>query len=294
MASRTPLLREYRELDGKTFLIGVGAMRCATSWVYSYLGELREVAVSPLKELHFFSKKFAVNALGDMDAVALKRLRHHMEQAGDAVENLRRRPTFQASVDRVEMIYDDDAYFGHFARLCGPFTRTFCDITPAYAVIGQAGFAYLKDFCASQDIALKLLFVMRDPVDRLWSQLCHMQQLNPSSDVVAKWSEAIQAPRVLARADYRGTVCDLDDVFPAEDVLYLFFEELFTEGSLRRLSRFAEVGFHPGDTTDAKNRAAEKADLPEEAHAAFKRLLAPQYEFCRQRFGDAIPATWQS
>jgi hypothetical protein len=287
------LLRKYSELDGKTFLIGVGAMRCATSWIHHYLASLREVAVSPLKELHFFSKKFPAHALSDMDAFALKRLGFHMEQAGDAVENLRDRPTFQASVDRVQMIYDDDAYFGHFARLCGPFTRTICDITPAYAVIGRTGFAYLKDFCASQEIALKLLFVMRDPVDRLWSQLCHLGKINPKNDIVAKWPEAIRSPAVCARADYRRTVSDLDDVFPAEDILYLFYEDLFTDASLRRLSRFADVGFHPGDTGEARNRTAVKIDLPEDARVAFSSVLAPQYAFCRQRFGDAVPATWQ-
>ena len=288
-----PQLQKYSALDGKTFLICVGAMRCATSWLYHYLGSLPEVTVSALKELHFFSAKFPQNALNDMDAFALKRLGFHLGQAGDAVDNLSCRPTFRASVDRVQMIYDDDAYFGHFARICGPGTRTFCDITPAYAVIGQSGFAYLKDFCASQDVALKILFVMRDPVDRLWSQLRHLQQIDPKTDILANWAEAIRSPRVFARADYRGTVCDLDGVFPPEDILYLFYEDLFTDEALHRLCRFADVGFRPGDTGEAKNQTELKIELPEDARAAFGTVLAPQYEFCRQRFGNAVPAKWQ-
>jgi len=129
--SYIPGLRKYGELDGKTFLICVGAMKCATSWLHHYLGSLPGVSVSPLKEVHFFNTKFPANSLGDMDALALKRLGFHIEQSGDPVGNLRRRPTFQASVDRVQMLYDDNAYFGHFARICDPDTRTFCDITPA-------------------------------------------------------------------------------------------------------------------------------------------------------------------
>ena len=269
-------------------------MRCATSWLYHYLGTLPDVTVSALKELHFFSAKFPEKALNDMDAFALKRLGFHLGQAGGGVDDLAARPTFRASVDRVQMIYDDDAYFGHFARICAPGTRTFCDITPAYAVIGRDGFAYLKDFCASQDLSLKILFIMRDPVDRLWSQLRYLQQINPNTDILAKWREAIQSPRVMARSDYRGTVGDLDGVFPSANILYLFYEDLFSDEALRRLCRFADVGFRPGDPGDAKNQAALRMALPEDVRATLGTVLAPQYDFCRHRFGSAVPAMWRS
>lgn len=293
MSLPIPPLQKYGALDGKTFLICVGAMRCATSWLHHYLGSLPEVTVSPLKELHFFSAKFAQHALNDMDAFALKRLGFHLGQAGDGTDALAHRPTFRASVDRVQMIYDDDAYFGHFARICGSATRTFCDITPAYAVIGRSGFAYLKDFCESQDVALKILFVMRDPIDRLWSQLRHLQQIDPKTDILANWPEAIQSARVFARADYRQTVSDLDDIFTPEDLLYLFYEDLFTDAALRRLCRFAGVGFRPGNIGEAKNQTDLKIALPDDARAAFATALAPQYAFCRQRFANAVPARWQ-
>ena len=294
LPSPPPSLERYNTLDGKTFLICVGAMRCATSWLYHYLGALPDVTVSALKELHFFSAKFPEKALNDMDAFALKRLGFHLGQAGGGVDDLAGQPTFRASVDRVQMIYDDDAYFGHFARICGPGTRTFCDITPAYAVIGRDGFAYLKGFCASQDVSLKILFIMRDPVDRLWSQLRYLQQINPNTDILAKWREAIQSPRVMARADYRGTVGDLDRVFPSANILYLFYEDLFSDEALRRLCRFADVGFRPGDPGDAKNQAALRMALPEDVRATLGTVLAPQYDFCRHHFGSAVPATWRS
>ncbi|MCG6903729.1 MAG: sulfotransferase [Rhodobacter sp.] len=293
MFSTIPALRKYSELDGKTFLLCVGAMKCATSWLHDYLDSLSGVAVSPLKELHFFSTKFPAHALGDMDALALKRLGFHVAQSGDGVANLRRRPTFQASVDRVQMIYDDDAYFGHFARLVAPETATFCDVTPAYSVLGPTGFEYLRAFCGSQDIAVKILFVMRDPVDRLWSQLRHMTQTNPENDIVANWSRALESPSICARADYRGTVTDLDQTFPAEDILYLFYEDLFTKPSLTRLCDHVNAGYIAGDAGQVKNETSVKADMPDDARAAAHRLLAPQYDFCRDRFGDAIPASWQ-
>ncbi len=285
-------LCQYHELDGKTLLICPGATKCATSWIYFYLSDLEGITVSPMKELHFFDRKFTGNALSDMDAIALKGLASHLGQPFDATEDLLQRPDFLANVDRVQMMYDDNAYFGHFSRLCTASTRTFCDITPAYSAIGPAGFAYMRDFCASQDIDLKLLFIMRDPIDRFWSQLRHMQQLSPKNEAVVIWPEAIQSPRICARADYRGVVTDLDTIFPEENVLYLFYEALFSEASLRRLCQFADVDYRPANTAEARNRTTVEIDLPGDARAAFEHLLKPQYAFCRERFGDAVPDKW--
>lgn len=293
MAVQSPPLRKYDNLSGKTFLIGVGAMRTATSWVYTYLGSLPDVAVSPLKELHFFNIKFPSYLMSDMDTFAMKRLAFYMEQEGGAVRNLRAGDAFQASVDRVQMIYDDNAYFGHFARLCSPKTKAFCDFTPGYAVIGPSGFEYIKKFCATQDCRVKLLFVMRDPLDRMWSQLRHLHDINPANVSLDDWQAAIESDTFYIRSDYTGTVSDLNTTFASEDLLYLFYEELFEEATLRRLCDFAGVDYRPPRIETRINEARTQDDMSDEVRKALLYRLEPQYEFCRDRFGDAIPATWQ-
>ncbi len=286
-------LQKFDALNGKTLFICVGAMKSATSWVHSYLSTLDGVTPSPLKEVHFFNMKFAGHALGDMDMLALKRLKFHIEQSGDPAINLQGRETFQASVDRAQMIYDDNAYFAHFARICETDTKVLCDITPAYSVLGPAGFDYLKSFCATQDIRLKLLFIMRDPIDRMWSQMRHMTQTNPDSDLVINWAKGFASPSICARADYRGVVGDLDRIFAPDDLLYLFYEDLFTESSLRALADHIGADYRPADTKTRHNETKIVTDMPAAAFSAAKELLAPQYAFCTSRFGDRVPANWQ-
>ncbi|MEZ5715286.1 MAG: sulfotransferase [Paracoccaceae bacterium] len=283
----------HPKLDGKTFLICIGAAKCATSWLYHYLCAIPEAATSPLKELHFFNARFPQHALGDVEAVALSRLAFHLEQPGDPAQNLRQRATFQASVDRVQMIYDDAAYFDHFARLADARTRCCADLTPAYSTIGPEGFAWMKGFCAGHGIRPRVLFLMRDPVTRFWSQLRHLQQMNPDNDIAATWAQAMQAPALTARADYRAIVTALDACFPAEDLLYLFYEDLFSDAALRRLCAVAGLPFHANVPREARNETTVKLPLPDDARAALADFLAPQYAFCRARFGDAIPAGWQ-
>ena len=285
-------LRRYPELDGRTFLVGVGSAKCGTSWVGTYLNGLPEVVVSPLKELHYFNARSGPSA-EQMDLFAVKRLVFHVQQDGEVVENLRNRAAFQASLDRVRMIYDDNAYFDHFARICAPDTRTLCDITPAYAGIGRSGYETIRAFVASQDVTLKILFIMRDPVERLWSHLRFRQQKDKSLDVLEAWPEMIEDPELLGHADYRQTVEALDAVFPGRDVLYLFFEDLFSEATLQRLCSFVDATYAPPRNCKAVNETQVKIELPESVRSSLRSLLDPQYAFCRRRFAGTVPPAWQ-
>ncbi|WP_167648882.1 sulfotransferase [Mameliella alba] len=293
MATELSRIRHYPELDGKTLLVCVGAMKCATSWLHAYMGGLEGVSPSPLKELHFFSRDFPEHALSDMDLLAVRRLTLFLSQEGRPAEHLAASPMLQAALDRVQMIYDDNAYFGHMARISTPQTRVICDVTPAYSVLGTAGFSHMQAFCATQDIRLKLLFVMRDPVERLWSQLRHMQQQGLTEDATQAWADALDAPAIMARGDYRATVTALDDCFAPEDLLYLFYEDLAGGDALPRLCRFLDTPWRSPGPGLRRNETTVGTALPHDAQKALAAALAPQYAFCRARFGGDLPKQWQ-
>lgn len=285
--------RRYPELDGATMLICVGGTKCATSWLHTYLGTLPGVAASPLKELHFFNRRFDRNALSDVDLFAIRRMLLYLSQGEDPKAVLRSEAVVQAAVDRVQMIYDDNAYLGHFARIAGPDTRVLCDTTPAYSAMGAEGFAHMRAWCEAQGLRVKVVFVMRDPVDRLWSQLRHMQQQTIVEDAASVWRRALGSDAVMARGDYRAIVTALDARFAAEDRLYLFTETLMTEAAQRRLCAFAGVPFRHADTATRQNETTVTTGLPGDARAAFLQVLAPQYAFCHERFGAEVPGGWQ-
>ncbi|MEM1079498.1 MAG: sulfotransferase [Pseudomonadota bacterium] len=278
--------------DGKTLLVCIGAAKTGTSWLHSYLEARPDVAVSPLKEVHFFDAKFPEFALGDPDSFAMKRLEFHLKAAAAEPDQIRENALLQASLDRVRMIHAPDAYFDHFASLATEDTRVVCDITPGYSAIGEDGFAYLKSFCAAQGLRVKILFLMRDPVERLWSQLRHLQQLSAENDARRDWSRLAAHPAVRARADYAQTVRALDAVFAEGDVLHLFYEDFFIDPALRRLSDFLDLPFAASRQTECLNETRVKLPLPEQAFARFAEDLAPQYQFCRDRFATQVPATW--
>ncbi len=278
-------------LAGRTLLICVGAMKAGTSWLFRQLERAEGCAPSPLKEVHFFDARFPRHPIQDEDDLALRRLAFHMTQEGEMVANLRARPAFRACVDRVRMIYEDAAYFEHFASLAGPETRVFADLTPAYATIGRDGFAFLRESCEARGLAVKIVFVMRDPVARLWSHLRFLPQLGRELDPSVDWPALLGEASVTARSDYRRTWEDLEATFPPEALLPLFHETLAGEGIG---TLFAALGLAAPavDPAERINVTRLTAPLPTQAEAAFREALAGQYAWARARFGAAVPEAW--
>ncbi|MEM6382965.1 MAG: sulfotransferase [Pseudomonadota bacterium] len=285
-------LRRYPELDGKTFLVCIGAMKTGTSWLYKHLSKTSGVVVSPLKEVQFFNARYTRNALFDADLLAMRRLAFHLAQKGDRADNLRDRPAFQASIDRAQMVYDDNAYFGHFARLVEPETSVFADLTPAYAAIEGDGFRFMRRLCDSQAITTKVLFVLRDPVERLWSHLHLLRQFKPDRDPVENWHEVIRDPTTLARCDYKGTLEAVEGAFDRDHVITLFYEDLFESGFARLC---ADLNLTPPaiEAGTRENATDGKADLPDEVASSMRSLLDEQYAYCRNRFGSDLPESWR-
>lgn len=289
----TPELRRYAELEGRTFLLGVGGMKCATSWVFDYLAQDPAVAATPLKELHFFTSRRRPQGAQPFTPHVARLVRDHLDHDPQVTSCTIATPRFQTAVDMLQMLYDDNAYFGHFARLARPETRVFTEITPQYALLGPDGFSYVRDVFASQDLTLKVFFILRDPVARLWSHLRSLQEQDQGIDPLRDWAQLIRQREVITRSDYWGTIEALDAVFPPDQILYLFYEDLIGGDGVSSLCQFAGLPQRPADTGTRHNETRLAVPMSGHVQARLTKILAPQYRFCRDRFGDVIPEVWQ-
>lgn len=285
-------LRHRSELDGRTFLLGLGGMKCASSWVYHYLEQVPGVTVSPIKELHFFNARLRPPGHVPFTPMILGVVRDYLQDPAEAARQIRVNPHFQASVDCLRMLHDDNAYFDLFARVCTPDTRALGEITPQYGVLGEDGFRFVRAFFGTQRMRLRPFVVLRDPVARLWSHLRHLQQAGEAGDIVSQWPELIRQRGVIERSDYWKMIEALDAVFPDGDVLYLFYEDLFSGAALARLCEAGGVAYVPPPDDLRRNETAVQIPLPDPVRAQLRRLLAPQYGFCRDRFGADLPDAW--
>jgi hypothetical protein len=275
-------------LAGKTLLIGLGAQKAGSTWLSNYLAEHPEAYVSPLKEVHYFNAvhipDVGERVAGRMQGRAGKLVR---SKAADAQAAIR----LKAIEDRARMIAGAGySYLDYFAeRVQGE--RVFCDITPGYAVLD----ADVLRAIAALHGKVKFVFIMRDPVARLWSsvRMRARRDAEPGADARRLLEEGAPVDGTIEeRSNYARTIAALDRAAAPWQVKYLFYETLFRQDAMDELADFLEIARAPGRFDVVYNRGHSEA-MPPALQAMTAARLKPVYEYVLARFGDAVPEAWR-
>ncbi|SLN33371.1 hypothetical protein ROJ8625_01569 [Roseivivax jejudonensis] len=266
------------------FVLGLGAQKAGTSWLYHYLVEAG-AAFDGIKERHVWDviedpemfSRFRVTEATfrrkpDSPRLPMLRLRHEMQNV-------------------------EGAYARHFRALV---TRTGAaltgDLTPSYGALSAATLARIRDTLEAAGFEIRVVFLMRDPVERIWSavrmerrfvanQGGDLSALPPEPDQVAA---AYRAPDVALRTRYDRTIEAIETVFAPGAVFYGLYETLFTEAELARLSRFLGVSCRPDALGRRANATRTDAVLPPALRAEIRRHYASVYAVCAERFPDTV------
>ncbi len=275
----------------------IGAQKAGTTWLYDFLKRSPQCHFSRNKELHYFDvmagrADLALDLRVRMAASLAAQLR--TETGGANVVALRQ----LQEVSQLLTIYTGGgagrqrhapylSYMleGHDAQ------PVVCDITPSYAVLDRAHFA---------DMAMigraRFIFILRDPVDRMWSQIRMAQAdaVGDHAEACATHARILMSERrlpKLARADYRRTIQELEAAVPADRIHYVFYERLFQRKTTDAICSF--LGISPVDPDPARRVNEGRASaIPDDIADAFRKAFAPQYAFIRDRFGSALPDAW--
>jgi hypothetical protein len=304
-----------------TYFAGIGGQKCGTGWLHSYLSEHPQVCQSPIKEMHVFDSLFARDLGRDLGVWARKRV-GELEEASDRVaraaasppgpgeepvgrppnamfkgflralpgqlEAMRELLAIASAPDQREAM---QRYAGFFERRIAPGHLVFGEITPAYCVLPPEGFEAMLALYPSA----RLIFIMRDPLDRFWSAVRHQARIDPSFDPDSSVLGCLGDPRYLSRSDYRRTLTVLDDSVPADQTLTLFYEDLFAVGddsTLRRITDFLGIDFDGGARDEVAHEGVGRS-MPEAAETAVLHRLSDQYRYVADRFGR-VPERWHA
>lgn len=283
----------------KQFLVGIGAAKSGTSWLYSYLNSHPEVTMSPIKELHYFDSVYVKNLCGHWHGKWQNILQ---ELAAKYAENpsVALLEKIRCVASRLEMADRPDAYRQYFNYLQSAETKAFGEVTPSYSLLPEKGFQAILD--AYSDA--KFVFIVRDPVDRALSQIQFLDKVAgraPSPDLqpsrsVAELESFVSDPHFILRSDYQRTLTNLYRVVPRDRVLVLMYEHLFSrdkhERNIRRLCEFSEISYLPGDWQSRVNQS-NKMLFSSELTSKFRAQLEPVYRYMLNGFPDDLPETWR-
>jgi hypothetical protein len=169
------------------------------------------------------------------------------------------------------------------------------EITPAYAILDEEILRRMQRVNSK----VKLIFVMRDPVERAWSAVNNAVKKGVAeTPSVEDTIERARNPGSAARSAYADTIKRFERIFPREQIYYCFFDELRDRPEALTASLLSFLGVDPALTScielpSAVNVAAGSKPIPIE----FSRELAGDYlplvtELC-QRF-DGPPRGWKA
>lgn len=275
-----------------TFLLGVGAQKGGTSWLHDHLEGSPQFDGGFRKEYHVFDGLDLPQA-----AYVRDRIVNQARRTVAAVEAGEQAP--QEPLLRAAFYADPEAYPDYFTGLLHrPGTRLTGDITPSYALLGEERLRSVRAAFERRGVRCVAVFLMRDPVDRVWSSVRMAHRRNPGRSARSAEQRALEVHRDdyhLLRSRYDLTLDRLDAAFGPDLVHLDLYERLFRPGAVEELSAFLGIDPHEPDLDKRVNASPTEAVLPESSVREMAATYAPVYDAVARRFpGLDLERLWPS
>ena len=283
----------------KTFILGVGAQKAGTSWLHDYFCGIPGFDPGFEKEYHILDARYLTSGsryrmrnlrcgLRSGPALLLKRA------AGVVGIPLERRHN-EIDWARLSLMRSDAAYVGYFSDILSkPGVTHTADITPEYASLPVNILKSLGRQFAERGVHVRAIFLMRDPVERIWSasrMFVRQHEAGRFAGPSGQWLEPLAAVEELCgRAEtdqlarYEQTVANLEEAFGHDNVHLEMYERLFDISSLRRITEFFGMPFVDPDFSRRVNSAPDKMELSPDIANSLKKRYSATYDFLDTRF----------
>ena len=278
----------------KTFLLGVGAQKAGTTWIHKQLCKNYFFSPGFTKEYHTFDTIYTPQ-YGDWITTWLTKL--------DSIDKSLpiQRAKKASLLKRLLFVHEPASYFEYFKELAShsPDIKLVGDITPSYSMLGKKAFSEIKLRLEEKGFNVKVIFLMRDPVERIWSakrmQHRHAMSNNKKINVPIETSllRSINNKGSELKTDYQRTIKNIEEVFSANNIFYGFFEELFTESSYGRFRDFIDLDLAEPDYGKAVNASPKQSELPEELIVKIAQKYKSTYEYIDRHFDGAASNLWK-
>jgi hypothetical protein len=272
------------DFDDKTFVLGVGAQKAGTTWLYEYFAKRDGIYMSPLKEMHYFDVKYRPKLCANIGERFGRRLKRKTAR-GRAGKAKKSAEIIRALEARVAFNGRSEAYREYFRESVPAAVNFFGEITPSYSLLGEDGFRDIRSLFRN----IKLIFIMRDPAERFYSHVRYAKAKNPRKLHEALIKKRIRKARFIERTLYQNTIRNMEAVFKKEEIIYLFYEELFEEPTVRKLCQWIGIDYVAPDFGQIVNASKPRETVSPALWREIQETFLPTYAFCREKFGDRLP-----
>jgi hypothetical protein len=158
----------------KRLLLCIGCQKGGTSWLSTYLQAMPEARLGIRKEMHVFDVHFLEESR-DWHLVRIARTQSQLDALAPTPANGALRERLRERIEGYRaaqgLTQDLGSYVRYFRALADqePPVEVVSDLTPDYCLLRAGHWAAVKPLIEAGGFDVKILFIMRDPVDRIES-----------------------------------------------------------------------------------------------------------------------------
>ncbi len=279
----------------KTFILGVGAQKAGTTWLFKQIKNHPNFQMGVKKEMRVFSGYEPKNP---------NKLEERRVRAAKVIKSLRE---------------DHEKYFEYFAKLASPNEISHVgEITPIYCDLEESKFEFIRDNLEKKNFEKKIVFLIRDPYKRVLSQFRFnlKRSFFPSMTSKERDSKIKENPNLIAdnfkeekiiqelrksskqekfrkRTRYEIIIPKLLKVFKKEEVFIDFFEDMFNDGFRDRFIKFSNLKDLSMDFDTPSNISPKLNPLPSEVKSEIINFYKDTYDYISSLYPEKSSILWK-
>jgi len=281
----------------KIDFLGIGAHKCATTWLWYVLRSHEQVWVPHKKEIHYFDRNPEYPSTCELNT---SKLVSRLVGLNECDRLWRKTMIFDVAGGVAKLDFQrlrwcwkfyfhditDDWYVSLFADRAEEIVG---EITPSYSMLSVKDITHIRELFPE----LKIIFLMRDPVVGAWSHIGFDAGLGKINDVedLEEVKTYLSSPVVTRRGDYVSTINNWQTVFPAEQVFLGFYDDIRKEPTdfLKRLSDFLGIdsAFFPTQSVKKNVGVSQSRPMPGEIRTYLTEKYLEDMEFLSDKLGGA-------
>lgn len=164
------------------------------------------------------------------------------------------------------------------------------EITPAYSILPDEDVTHILGMFPD----LKVILLLRDPVERAWSQVRYDWTRGARTDItnLDEIKTFIESPAQTLRSSYLRMIESWGGKLPPERFFIGFYDEIVTQPAalLERVLKF--LGLVPQEAAlqdlSRKVHVSREAPIPPEIRRYLSQKYLPDLTVLQQRFGDPV------
>lgn len=294
-------------------IIGLGAQKAGTSWLNAALSQNAPICYGARKEKHILD--FLI------DDPQLPRKVKSPANLINLFEKIFSRPVLSPCsklITNCGRLVDCEE---NFELICRAYAKSivkevalegsnyFLDITPSYTCLQSHHYSTINKILTAEGVKIHFIYIMRDPISRIISAAKmrinrkNLIKKNLSLEQILSKFYSIYPEKNsrFSRGNYTHVITSLNDSQVNEkNILYLFYENLFTSKSYTTISEFLNLSLkEPSfDTVVHKSLQGQNQAIDISISAFTLECLRKSnkeiYEFCFNYFLNEIPNEWKN